>query len=171
MAVAPVLPTRLAEGAVRGQSPAQREESLARMESLLQATGFPYHLAHLEQVWGRSRGDTRRGRGTHLAAPSPTLVPISAPQALELPASILRPGPGGSSEPGPSYKEAVEGFIQQQRQEGDGDGGTLLPSLGTQVGDPPAPRLPAAARTQELLRLFEAVETPTAREELLQMLR
>lgn len=111
------------------------------------------------------------GRDTHLAAPSPTLVPISASQALELPASILRPGPGGSGEPGPSYKEAVEGFIQQQRQEGDGDGGTSLPSPGTQVGDRAAPRLPAAARTQELLRLFEAVETPTAREELLQMLR
>ncbi|XP_075571611.1 cytoplasmic tRNA 2-thiolation protein 2 [Pelecanus crispus] len=128
------------EGAVRGQSPAQREQSLARMESLLQATGFPYYLAHLEQ-------------------------------ALELPASILRPGQGGSGEPGRSYKEAVEGFIQQQRQEGDGDGGTALPGLGTQVGDPAAPRLPAAARTQELLRLFEAVETSTAREELLQMLR
>ncbi|KAM6057855.1 cytoplasmic tRNA 2-thiolation protein 2 isoform 2-T2 [Chlamydotis macqueenii] len=129
------------EGAVRGQSPAQREQSLARMESLLQATGFPYHLAHLEE-------------------------------ALELPPSILRPGPGGSHEPGPSYKEAVEGFIQQQRQEGDG--GTSLPGLGTQdvPAEPPAaPRLPAAARTQELLRLFEAVETPTAREELLQMLR
>ncbi|KAM6195121.1 cytoplasmic tRNA 2-thiolation protein 2 isoform 2-T2 [Sarcoramphus papa] len=128
------------EGAVRRQSPAQREQSLALMETLLQATGFPYHLAHLEQ-------------------------------ALELPASILRPGPGDSGEPGPSYKEAVEDFIQQQRQEGDRDGGTSLPGLGTQVGDPAAPRLPAAARTQELLRLFEAVETSTAREELLQMLR
>ncbi|NXT95245.1 CTU2 protein, partial [Anhinga rufa] len=128
------------EGAVRGQSPAQREQSLARMETLLQATGFPYHLAHLEQ-------------------------------ALELPASILQPGPGGSGEPGPSYKEAVEGFIQEQRQEGDQDSGTSSPSLNTQMGDSSASRLPAAARTQELLRLFEAVETPTAREELLQMLR
>ncbi|KAM6123612.1 cytoplasmic tRNA 2-thiolation protein 2 [Phoenicopterus ruber ruber] len=131
------------EGAVRGQSAAQREQSLARMETLLQATGFPYHLAHLEQ-------------------------------ALELPASILRPGPGESGEPGPSYKEAVGGFIQQQRQEGDGDGGTSPPGLGTQdvpAGPPAAPRLPPTARTQELLRLFEAVETPTAREELLQMLR
>ncbi|XP_075017699.1 cytoplasmic tRNA 2-thiolation protein 2 isoform X2 [Calonectris borealis] len=125
------------EGAVRGQSAAQREQSLARMETLLQATGFPYHLAHLEQ-------------------------------ALELPASILRPGPGGSGEPGPSYKEAVEGFIQQQRQERDRDSGTSLPG---QDMPPAAPRLPAAARTQELLRLFEAVETSTAREELLQMLR
>ncbi|KAM6409169.1 cytoplasmic tRNA 2-thiolation protein 2 [Rhynochetos jubatus] len=126
------------EGAVRGQSAAQREQSLIRMESLLQATGFPYHLAHLEQ-------------------------------ALELPASILRPGPEGSVKSGSSYKEAVEGFIQQQRD--DGDGGTSLPNLGTQVGDTPALRLPAAARTQELLQLFEAVETATAREELLQMLR
>ncbi|NWH27071.1 CTU2 protein, partial [Grus americana] len=129
------------EGAVRGQSAAQREQSLARMETLLQATGFPYHLAHLEK-------------------------------ALELPASILRPGPGGSGKPSPSYKDAVEGFIQQQRQEGDGD--TLVPGLGTRdtpVGPPAAPRLPPATRTQELLRLFEAVETPTAREELLQMLR
>ncbi|XP_054054826.1 cytoplasmic tRNA 2-thiolation protein 2 isoform X2 [Rissa tridactyla] len=130
------------EGAVRGLSAAQREQSLARMETLLQATGFPYHLAHLEQ-------------------------------ALELPASILQPGPEKSGKPSPSYKEAVEGFIQQQRQEGDGDGGTSLPDLGTQdaVGSPPTPRLPIAARTQELLRLFEAVETSTAREELLQMLR
>ncbi|XP_014133519.2 cytoplasmic tRNA 2-thiolation protein 2 isoform X1 [Falco cherrug] len=125
------------EGAVRGQSVAQREQNLARMETLLQATGFPYHLVHLEQ-------------------------------ALELPPSILQPGPEGSSKPSTSYKEAVEGFIQQQRQEGDGD------SLSTQDmpgGSPPLPRLPAAARTQELLQLFEAVETSTAREELLQMLR
>ncbi|KAM6380864.1 cytoplasmic tRNA 2-thiolation protein 2 [Pluvialis apricaria] len=131
------------EGAVRGQSAAQREQSLARMETLLQATGFPYHLAHLEQ-------------------------------ALELPASILRPGPEEPSKPSPSYKEAVEGFIQQQWQEGDGDGGTSSPGLSTQDvpgGSPANPRLPTAARTQELLRLFEAVETPTAREELLQMLR
>lgn len=52
VAVAPVLPACLAEGAVRGQSAAQREQSLARMKTLLQATGFPYHLAHLEQVQG-----------------------------------------------------------------------------------------------------------------------
>ncbi|NWH70365.1 CTU2 protein, partial [Piaya cayana] len=131
------------EGAVRGQNPAQREQSLAHMETLLQATGFPYYLAHLEE-------------------------------ALELPASILRPGPVGSSEPSPNYKVAVEGFIQQQRQDGDGDGGTSVPNLGTQdtpAGTPATPRLPTAAQTQELQQLFEAVETPTAREELLQMLR
>lgn len=116
-------------------------------------------------------GGTHQGRGTHLAVPNPSLMSTSASQALELPASILRPGPGRSGKPGPSYKEAVEGFIQQQRQEGDRDGGTSPPGPSTQVGDPAAPRLPAPARTQELLRLFEAVETATAREELLQMLR
>ncbi|NXI10362.1 CTU2 protein, partial [Irena cyanogastra] len=134
----------LAEGAVRGQSPEQREQTLAQMETLLQATGFPYHLIHLEE-------------------------------ALELPPSILQPGPeraspSGSS--GPSYKEAVDSFIQQQRQ--DGDSGTSLPGHSTPdtpVGPPGTPRLPAAAQTQELLRGFEAARTATAREELLEMLR
>ncbi|NXG37255.1 CTU2 protein, partial [Dromaius novaehollandiae] len=141
------------EGAVCGQSAAQREESLARVEAMLQATGFPYYLVHLEQ-------------------------------AFDLPGSILRRGPRGGEEPCPGYKEAVEDFIQQQRQEvavADGDGAASLPrrlaGLRTQDvpagGEPAAPgaQLPAAARTQELLRLFEAAETLTAKEELLQMLR
>ncbi|XP_054245650.1 cytoplasmic tRNA 2-thiolation protein 2 [Indicator indicator] len=128
------------EGAVRRQSLAQREKNLVHMETLLQATGFPYHLVHLEE-------------------------------ALELPASILQPGTRGSREPGPSYKEAVEGFIQEQRQDGDRDGGTSLPGLSTQDVPPTSPHLPTAAHTQKLLQLFEAVETTTAREELLQMLR
>uniref|UniRef100_A0A8B9IF64 Cytoplasmic tRNA 2-thiolation protein 2 n=1 Tax=Anser cygnoides TaxID=8845 RepID=A0A8B9IF64_ANSCY len=129
------------EGAVCGQSPAQREQNLAQMEALLQETGFPYYLA------------------------------------LELPGSVLRRGPGAAGEPCPSYKVAVEGFIQQRRQEAaDGDGDTSPAGLSTQHGpggDPAAPRarLPAAALTAELLRLFEAAETLTAKEELLQMLR
>ncbi|NXJ04614.1 CTU2 protein, partial [Odontophorus gujanensis] len=131
------------EGAVCGQSRVQREQTLSRMEALLQETGFPYYLASLEQ-------------------------------ALELPGSILRRGPGGDSKPSPSYKAAVEGFIQQQRQEeATGDGGTSPTELSTQdgpTGDSHA-CLPAAARTEELLRLFDAAETLTAKEELLQMLR
>ncbi|NXO61865.1 CTU2 protein, partial [Phainopepla nitens] len=130
------------EGAVRRQSPEQREQTLAQMETLLQATGFPYHLIHLEQ-------------------------------ALELAPSILQPGPERAGTPGPSYKEAVDSFIQQQRQ--DGDSGTSLPAHSAQdtPAGPPAtpPRLPDAAQTQELLRSFEAAGTATAREELLEMLR
>ncbi|NXU06296.1 CTU2 protein, partial [Buphagus erythrorhynchus] len=114
------------------------------MEALLQATGFPYYLIHLEE-------------------------------ALELPPSILQPGPeraSTSSPSGPSYKEAVDSFIQQQRQ--DGDSGTSLPGHSTQdtpAGPSAAPRLPDTAQTQELLRSFEAAGTATAREELLEMLR
>ncbi|NWY65735.1 CTU2 protein, partial [Erithacus rubecula] len=132
------------EGAVRRQSPEQREQTLAQMETLLQATGFPYHLIHLEE-------------------------------ALELPPSILQPGlerTSTSSPAGPSYKEAVDSFIQQQRQ--DGDSGTSLPAHSSQdrpAGPSATPRLPDAAQTQELLRSFEAAGTATAREELLEMLR
>ncbi|NWV34256.1 CTU2 protein, partial [Grantiella picta] len=140
LALSPCLP----EGAVCRQSPEQREQTVAQMETLLQATGFPYHLIHLEE-------------------------------ALELPPSILQPGPqrsGKSGTSGPSYKEAVDSFIQQQRQ--DGDSGTSLRSHSTQdrpAGPQATPRLPDAAQTQELLRIFEAAGTATAREELLQMLR
>lgn len=52
MAAALALSPHLAEGAVRRQSPEQREQTLAQMEALLQATGFPYHLLHLEEVLG-----------------------------------------------------------------------------------------------------------------------
>lgn len=109
----------------------------------------------------------------HTGTTSP--VSLSAPQALELPPSILQPGPerASTSDPsGPSYKEAVDSFIQQQRQ--DGDSGTSQPGHSTPArpaGPPAAPRLPDPARTQELLRAFEAAATATAREELLEMLR
>ncbi|XP_009078955.1 PREDICTED: cytoplasmic tRNA 2-thiolation protein 2, partial [Acanthisitta chloris] len=132
------------EGAVRRQSPEQREQTLAQMKTLLQATGFPYHIVHLEE-------------------------------ALELPPSILQPGPersGASSTSGSSYKEAVDSFIQQQRQEGGRDSATSSHSTQDIPAGPSATsHLPDPAQTQELLRVFEAVETTTAREELLQMLR
>lgn len=159
-----------------GQSPAQREQNLARMEALLQETGFPYYLASLEQVgtcWkpeGTQNGDNEGG-----TCPLPPNAPHLCPQALELPGSVLRRGAGAAGEPCPSYKEAVEGFIQQQRQEAaDGDGDTSSVGSSTQHGPgghPAAPRLPPATLTAELLRLFEAAETLTAKEELLQMLR
>ncbi|NXT66056.1 CTU2 protein, partial [Chaetops frenatus] len=119
------------------------------METLLQATGFPYHLVHLEE-------------------------------ALQLPPSILQPGPERSGPSHPSYKEAVDSFIQQQQQQQqqqrqqDRDSGTSLPGHSAQ--DTPAgplgtPRLPDTAQSQELLRSFEAAGTATAREELLETLR
>lgn len=35
-----------------GQSPEDREDTLTRMQALLQASGFPHHLIHLEEVGG-----------------------------------------------------------------------------------------------------------------------
>lgn len=101
-------------------------------------------------------------------------VSMSAPQALDLPQSILQPGPERSGPSGPSYKEAVDSFIQQQQQRQDGDSGTSVPGHSRQArpaGPSGSPLLPDTARTQELLRAFEAAGTATAREELLEMLR
>ncbi|KAM8799225.1 cytoplasmic tRNA 2-thiolation protein 2 [Eudromia elegans] len=138
------------EGAVCGQSAEQREQSLAAVEAIAQATGFPFHVAHLEQ-------------------------------AFELPSSILRRAARGSNAPGPGYKEAVEGFIQQQRQEAAGAHGAASPAQGSpaqphteDAAEGPVAagsQLPDAALTQELLRFFEAAQTLTAKEEMLQMLR
>ncbi|NWX98370.1 CTU2 protein, partial [Nothoprocta ornata] len=128
------------EGAVCGQSAEQREQSLAAMEAIAQATGFPFHVAHLEQ-------------------------------AFELPSSILRRGARGSAA-GPGYKAAVQGFIQQQqRQEAAGGDGAACPARPRGPDTAPGSRLPDAALTQQLLRFFEAAETLTAKEEMLQMLR
>ncbi|NWR86446.1 CTU2 protein, partial [Furnarius figulus] len=138
--------TCLPEGAVRRRGGEQREQTLAHMEGGLQATGFPYHV-------------------------------IGGEEALELPPSILQPGPEQSSRSswgGPSYKEAVDSFMGGKRQEGDRDSATGGAGHSTQdmpVGRGGTPCLPDAAQTQGGLRIFEAVETSTAREELLLMLR
>ncbi|XP_030437480.1 cytoplasmic tRNA 2-thiolation protein 2 isoform X1 [Gopherus evgoodei] len=141
------------EGAVCGQSLAERGDTLLQMETILQASRFPYHLAHLEEVF-------------------------------DLPSSILQHAPHNPTGPKNSYKEAVEGFIRQQRRE---EGGSpSLPERQIQeklaevslrdvpgmegLADPEA-RLLAAVRTEQLIRLFGSVKTLTAKEELLQTLR
>lgn len=106
----------------------------------------------------------------------------SSPQVFELPSSILQRAPHAPSPPGSSYKAAVEGFIHQQRRGAAGTGDTMAPEgqvqerlavLGMQEGAAASLEglLPASALTEELRRLFGAVTTLTAKEELLQMLR
>ncbi|XP_038610661.1 cytoplasmic tRNA 2-thiolation protein 2 [Tachyglossus aculeatus] len=150
------------EGAVCGQSPEDRAKTLAQVESVLQTTGFPYHVVPLEEVFN-------------------------------LPTSVLRcpsKDPPGS---GHNYKEAVDGFIRQQRRLHGGEaeddyfsGGEpeVLPEL-RQVGTREPARLeeknglspvtggqpPAAAHTAALTQLFGSAKTLTAKEELLQTLR
>ncbi|XP_053127182.1 cytoplasmic tRNA 2-thiolation protein 2 [Hemicordylus capensis] len=121
------------EGAVCGQGPDTREETRRQVETILRATGFPYHLLSLEEVF-------------------------------DLPASILRSVSDTAATHGHSYKEAVDGFIQQQRKEA-GDAARKEPAATSNTGPPPV------SRTEELSRLFGAAKTLTAREELLQTLR
>ncbi|XP_028930676.1 cytoplasmic tRNA 2-thiolation protein 2 isoform X2 [Ornithorhynchus anatinus] len=149
------------EGAVCGRSPEDREKTLAQAESVLQTTGFPYHVVPLEEVFN-------------------------------LPASVLRcpsKDPPGS---GHNYKEAVDGFIRQQRRLRGGEGEEAfsggepeVPPKSRQVGTREPTRLeeenglspfpggksPATAHTAALTQLFGSAKTLTAKEELLQTLR
>ncbi|XP_068941664.1 cytoplasmic tRNA 2-thiolation protein 2 [Petaurus breviceps papuanus] len=108
-------------------------------------------------------------------------------EVFNLPTSVLQPvsqGPRGSDN---TYKEAVDGFIQQQQQqrlpEDRGRGAVLsdeqiqerLRQLSTQdpggQGEVAGASLPRPAQTLALMTLFSSVKTLTAREELLQTLR
>ncbi|XP_060109744.1 cytoplasmic tRNA 2-thiolation protein 2 isoform X2 [Heteronotia binoei] len=134
------------EGAVCGQDLEKRREVCNQVETILRATGFPFHLVHLEEVF-------------------------------DLPDSILRSISHNATEDGQSYKEAVDGFIRRQQQSertGDSLLGQLCelsvqPPPGKEAAQLPGP--PPVSHTAELTRLFKAVKTLTAREELLQTLR
>ncbi|XP_072202254.1 cytoplasmic tRNA 2-thiolation protein 2 [Excalfactoria chinensis] len=131
------------EGAVCGQSLVQREQTLTRMEALLQETGFPYYLASLEQALELPGSILHRGPG----------------------------GDSEPSSSYKSAVEGF--IQQRRKEEASGDGDTSTAGLSTQdgpTGDSHA-CLPAAARTEELQQLFDSAETLTAKEELLQMLR
>ncbi|XP_028595798.2 cytoplasmic tRNA 2-thiolation protein 2 isoform X1 [Podarcis muralis] len=139
------------EGAVCGQSPGKRKEIRSQVEMILQATGFPYHLVCLEEVF-------------------------------DLPGSVLHSIPHSATDHGGSYKEAVDGFIRcQQHEKMAGDSASFLEDQlarlnvhgSLQQEGPPVPgtRPPPVPRTEELTKLFGAVKTLTAKEELLQALR
>lgn len=102
---------------------------------------------------------------------------------FDLPSSVLHSASRDATDHGPGYKEAVDGFIQQQHQQRHdktGDAVDLAEQLaelgmrdpsGTEEEAAPQPRVPAVSRTEELAHLFGAVKTLTAKEELLQTLR
>lgn len=97
-------------------------------------------------------------------------------QVFDLPSSILQRVPHNPAGPKNSYKEAVEGFIRQQRQEEGG--GLSLPERQIQeklaefcMQDVPRMEGLATVQTEQLIQLFGSVKTLTAKEELLQTLR
>lgn len=103
-------------------------------------------------------------------------------QVFDLPGSVLHSIPHSATDHGGSYKEAVDGFIRcQQHEKMAGDSASFLEDQlarlnvhgSLQQEGPPVPgtRPPPVPRTEELTKLFGAVKTLTAKEELLQTLR
>eukprot|EP00062_Callorhinchus_milii_P005211 gi/632944444/ref/XP_007887512.1/ PREDICTED: cytoplasmic tRNA 2-thiolation protein 2 isoform X2 [Callorhinchus milii] len=73
------------EGAVCGRSAEERQETLMQLEAIFQASGFPYHIVYLEEVF-------------------------------KLPNSILQSVSSSPTSHGQNYKEAVDDFLQKQRE-------------------------------------------------------
>ncbi|XP_041048696.1 cytoplasmic tRNA 2-thiolation protein 2 isoform X2 [Carcharodon carcharias] len=74
------------EGAVCGRSLEERRGTLSQLEGMFQASGFPYHMVYLEEVF---------------KLPNSMLQSVSSSPA---------------SHHGENYKEAVDGFLQKQRE-------------------------------------------------------
>ncbi|XP_067905341.1 cytoplasmic tRNA 2-thiolation protein 2 isoform X2 [Heterodontus francisci] len=74
------------EGAVCGRSLEERRATLSQLEGMFQASGFPYHIVYLEEVF---------------RLPNSMLQSVSSSPA---------------SHHGENYKEAVDGFLQKQRE-------------------------------------------------------
>nr|XP_014430417.1 cytoplasmic tRNA 2-thiolation protein 2 [Pelodiscus sinensis] len=133
------------EGAVCGQSPAEREETLLQMEAILRASGFPYHLARLEEVFDLPGSVLQRGPHR------PAGPGASYKEAVESFIHQHRQAEGG----------APERLAELSTR--------AMPGAETPGGRGARPL--AAARTEQLLQLFGSVKTLTAKEELLQALR
>ncbi|XP_003460962.2 cytoplasmic tRNA 2-thiolation protein 2 isoform X2 [Cavia porcellus] len=139
------------EGAACGRSLEDRAKTLAEVKQVLHTVGFPWHVVSLEEVFG-------------------------------LPPSVLRCCPQELAGTEGAYKAAVDSFLQHQHTlqvEGAGDSYSLArgdeeqswPQSQDPHGPPSPAASPSAAQTEALCRLFESVQTLTAKEELLQTLR
>ncbi|KAL0621711.1 Cytoplasmic tRNA 2-thiolation protein 2 [Plecturocebus cupreus] len=135
------------EGAACGRSPEERAKTLAEVKPILQATGFPWHVVALEEVFSLPPAALR------CSSQEPAALDGAYKAAVD---SFLQQqhvlGAGGG--PGPAHgEEQLSPHAQPPR-------------------DPPSlVRPPAAAQTEALSHLFCSVRTLTAKEELLQTLR
>ncbi|XP_062923131.1 cytoplasmic tRNA 2-thiolation protein 2 [Mobula hypostoma] len=158
------------EGAVCGRSLEERRETLSQLECMFQASGFPYHIVYLEEVF-------------------------------KLPNSMLHSVSNSPASHGENYKEAVDGFLQKQREilvhakqestaeqlnitHSEDQVQTKLAQLG--IGDVFTEENSGSissesstsgkwqftsAQTEAVKELFSSIKTLTAKEELLQTLR
>ncbi|XP_054309003.1 cytoplasmic tRNA 2-thiolation protein 2 isoform X2 [Pongo pygmaeus] len=132
------------EGAACGQSLEERSKTLAEVKPILQATGFPWHVVALEEVFSLPPSvlwcSAQEPVGSERAYKAAVDSFLQQQHVL-----------GARGGPGPTQGE------EQPPQ----------PPL-----DPRSlARLPAAAQTEALSQLFCSVRTLTAKEELLQTLR
>ncbi|XP_008838763.1 cytoplasmic tRNA 2-thiolation protein 2 isoform X1 [Nannospalax galili] len=133
------------EGAACGQSPEDREKTLAEMKLVLQSTGFPWHMVTLEEVFSLPPSVLR------CAAQEPEGTEETYKAAVD---NFLQQqhvlGAAGSA----SSTQGEEHLHPYHSQE-----------------PPGMARSPTAAQTEALSRLFSSIKTLTAKEELLQTLR
>ncbi|XP_069757341.1 cytoplasmic tRNA 2-thiolation protein 2 isoform X3 [Narcine bancroftii] len=156
------------EGAVCGRSLEERQQTLLQLEHIFQASGFPYHIVFLEEVF-------------------------------QLPTSMLNSVSCSPASHGENYKEAVDGFLQKQRETlvGAEQEPTVVTQLDvTHSEDQIQAKLAqfgisseensrnnlsetsisrkwqfTSAQTEAVKELFSSIKTLTAKEELLQTLR
>lgn len=188
------------EGAACGQSWKDRARTLADVKSILQTTGFPWHIVTLEEVGGpvsgRATGVPTRGPAylvrsavglpLGLFAPGiwveggPGSYALSLPwKVFALPPSVLRCSAQEPVGTIGTYKVAVDSFLQQQHTlVAEGVGGSPNSTPGEEQLSQPCTQdpqdlagPPPADQTEALSRLFDSVKTLTAKEELLQTLR
>ncbi|XP_055991561.1 cytoplasmic tRNA 2-thiolation protein 2 [Sorex fumeus] len=92
---------------------------------------------------------------------------VALEEVFRLPPSVLRHADQEPPGPREAYKAAVDSFLQRQWAGGTEAG----PGAAPREEPPDQARLPPAAQTEALCRLFDSVATLTAKEELLQTLR
>nr|XP_060644096.1 cytoplasmic tRNA 2-thiolation protein 2 [Anolis sagrei ordinatus] len=138
------------EGAVCGQSMAAREDICSEVERILQTTGFPYHLVHLEEVFDLSSSVL------HSVSHE---IPDQSHTYKEAVDDFIK-------QQREKERDAGELFLKDQQGEFN-----LQDSSKEEDFVDPGKEVPAVSHTEELINLFQTVKTLTAKEELLQTLR
>ncbi|KAG5849332.1 hypothetical protein ANANG_G00109090 [Anguilla anguilla] len=145
------------EGGVCGMSLEERDRSIAQLESIFRATGYPFHIVRLEQVFDL-----------------PTSVLGAVPPAPQRPESGYKaavdqfiqndrarascsPGEGGGERDGERDPAVWDAQVRLSR----------LETRDAPDGTPP----PVVRHGEDLERLFSSVRTLTAKEDMLQTLR
>ncbi|XP_045628789.1 cytoplasmic tRNA 2-thiolation protein 2 isoform X1 [Ursus americanus] len=136
------------EGAACGQSWKDRARTLADVKSILQTTGFPWHIVTLEEVFALPPSVLRCSAQEPVGTIGTYKVAVDS--FLQQQHTLVAEGVGGSPNSTPGEEQLSQPCTQDPQD---------------LAGPPPADQ------TEALSRLFDSVKTLTAKEELLQTLR